>query len=379
MASTLIKNAHLVSPDLEILNASVLLKDGFIQAVQDNPKGLKADETLDAQGKLMVPGFIDTHFHGGMGYEATSSKKEAISIIAEAKAKEGVTSICPTTLTLSEEDLAASLRFIEAYRKKTTGAKIIGTHLEGPYINPECIGAQNPAYVRKPDINEVKRLNDISPVAIVTYAIETEGAIDFTRQLVKLGIVPSCGHTNATMAQYKLGQEQGLDRLTHFCNQMTRLHHREIGLVGAGLYNDSTYIEMICDKIHLCPDMIRLAFKTKPIDKILLITDAMEATGLPDGNYQLGGLAVVVADGAARLASNGALAGSTLQFNTAFKNVVEETRLPLPELVKTTSLNQANSLKLKNIAEIKQGFVADIVILDDNFNVTTVFVDGIKR
>ncbi len=379
MASTLIKNAHLVSPDLEIFNASVLLKDGFIQAVQDNPKGLKADETLDAQGKLMVPGFIDTHFHGGMGYEATSSKKEAISIIAEAKAKEGVTSICPTTLTLSEEDLAASLRFIEAYRKKPTGAKIIGTHLEGPYINPECIGAQNPAYVRKPDFNEVKRLNDISPVAIVTYAIETEGAIDFTRQLVKLGIVPSCGHTNATMAQYKLGQEQGLDRLTHFCNQMTRLHHREIGLVGAGLYNDSTYIEMICDKIHLCPDMIRLAFKTKPIDKILLITDAMEATGLPDGNYQLGGLAVVVADGAARLASNGALAGSTLQFNTAFKNVVEETRLPLPELVKTTSLNQANSLKLENIAEIKPGFVADIVILDDNFNVTTVFVDGIKR
>ena len=268
MASTLIKNAHLVSPDLEIFNASVLLKDGFIQAVQDNPKGLKADETLDAQGKLMVPGFIDTHFHGGMGYEATSSKKEAISIIAEAKAKEGVTSICPTTLTLSEEDLAASLRFIEAYRKKPTGAKIIGTHLEGPYINPECIGAQNPAYVRKPDFNEVKRLNDISPVAIVTYAIETEGAIDFTRQLVKLGIVPSCGHTNATMAQYKLGQEQGLDRLTHFCNQMTRLHHREIGLVGAGLYNDSTYIEMICEKIHLCPDMIRLD-SNQPIDKIL--------------------------------------------------------------------------------------------------------------
>ena len=171
----------------------------------------------------------------------------------------------------------------------------------------------------------------------------------------------------------------GLDRLTHFCNQMTVLHHREIGLVGAGLMEDGVAIEMICDKIHLCPDMIRLAFKSKPIEKILLITDAMEATGLPDGDYQLGGLAVKVSDGAARLASNGALAGSTLQFNTAFKNVAEVTGLPLTELVKATSWNQALDLGLKRLGKLEAGFVADIAVLDDQFKVAAVFVDGVRR
>ncbi len=171
----------------------------------------------------------------------------------------------------------------------------------------------------------------------------------------------------------------GLNRLTHFGNQMTKLHHREIGVVGAGLLEDGVAIEMICDRIHLCPDMIRLAFKCKPIDKILLISDAMEATGLPDGNYQLGGLAVVVSGGAARLASNGALAGSTLQFNTAFKNAVEVTGLPLAELVKTTSWNQARDLGLAKLGKLEAGYIADIAVLNDRYHVAAVFVDGVRK
>ena len=380
MSSLLIKNAHVISPDVEKFNASVYVEDGVIKQVIDAGYPVpKATKVVDIEGKMLVPGFIDLHIHGGMGYEATSPKKEAVKVIAEAKIKEGVTSFCPTTLTLPEDKLAASLKNVEAYRKKPTGAKVIGTHLEGPYINPDCIGAQNPAYLRKPDFDEIKRLNAISKVSIVTYAIETEGAVPFTAKLVKAGIVPSCGHTAATMAQYKAGQAKGLCRLTHFCNQMTKLHHREIGMVGAGLYDDKTYIEMICDKIHLCPDMIALAFKVKPIDKILLITDAMEATGLPDGDYQLGGLAVVVSDGAARLASNGALAGSTLQFNTAFKNVAEVTGKPLCQLVKATSYNQACNLGIKNLGKIEEGFIADMTVLDDEFAVNQVYLDGVCK
>jgi N-acetylglucosamine-6-phosphate deacetylase len=160
---------------------------------------------------------------------------------------------------------------------------------------------------------------------------------------------------------------------------MTKLHHREIGLVGAGLYDDGVAVEMICDKIHLCPDMIRLAFKVKPIDKILLITGAMEASGLPDGDYQLGGLAVVVKDGAARLKSSNALAGSTLQFNIAFKNVAEVTGLPLCQIVKTTSYNQARDLGIKDLGKIETGFIADITVLDDDFAVKAVFIDGAKK
>ncbi len=378
--SLIIKNAHIISPDIDERNCAVLIENGKIEKVFHASEALPAaDEVFDAAGKMVVPGFIDVHIHGGMGYEATCGKPEAIGAIAEGKMKEGVTSFCPTTLTLSKEALIDSLKLVEAYRKKAKFTKVLGVHLEGPFLNRECLGAQNPAFIRRPDIAEVKELNAISHVSIVTYALDVDGCIPFTKELVKAGIKPSCGHTNATYEQFKAGQAEGLARLTHFCNQMTKLHHREIGLVGAGLYDDSVVIEMICDKIHLCPDMIRLAFKVKPIDKILLITDAMEATGLPDGDYQLGGLAVVVKDGAARLKSSNALAGSTLQFNVAFKNVAEVTGLPLSQIVKTTSYNQARDLGIKNLGKIEAGFIADITVLDDDFAVKAVFIDGVKK
>jgi len=378
--SLLIINARVISPEKELLGGAVLVDGGRIRKVYAAGDALpSAAEIYDAGGKMLLPGFIDPHCHGGMGYEATSDDSKAVRIIAEAKLQEGVTSFCPTTLTLTEEKLAASLRNIEAYRLVPSGSKVIGTHLEGPYINPNCAGAQNPAYLRQADIAEVLRLHAISPVALISYAIEMPGSLEFTRALAGTGIKASCGHTDATYAQFKEGMQLGLSRLTHFCNQMTKLHHREIGLVGAGLYEDDVAIEMICDKIHLCPDMIRLVFKVKTIEKILLISDAMEATGLPDGNYQLGGLAVVVSAGAARLASNGALAGSTLQYNTALKNVVAVTGLPLPELVKTTAWNQACDLGIKDLGKIEEGFVADLAVLDEQFQVAAVFVDGQRK
>ncbi|NLZ63481.1 MAG: N-acetylglucosamine-6-phosphate deacetylase [Lentisphaerae bacterium] len=378
--SLLIINAKVISPGQELPGAAVLVEGSRIARVYAAGESLPAaSETYDAGGKMLMPGFIDPHCHGGMGYEATSDDSRAVRIIAEAKLKEGVTSFCPTTLTLPEEKLAASMRNIEAYRRNPSGSKVLGTHLEGPYINPACTGAQNPAYLRQADLAEVLRLHAISPVALISYAIEMPGSLEFTRALADTGIKASCGHTNATYAQFKAGMELGLSRLTHFCNQMTKLHHREIGLVGAGLYEDTVSIEMICDKIHLSPDMIRLAFKVKPIEKILLISDAMEATGLPDGDYQLGGLAVVVADGAARLASDGALAGSTLKCNTALQNIVEVTGLPLPELVKTTSWNHACDLGISDLGKIEAGFVADLALLDEQFQVAAVFVDGQRR
>jgi N-acetylglucosamine-6-phosphate deacetylase len=378
--SLLIKNAHLISPDVDMTGAALELENGLVKQVYAAGQKLPAAvESFDAAGRMVVPGFIDAHCHGGMGFEVTSDDPRAMAIIAEAKLREGVTSFCPSTLTLPEEQLAASLRHVESYRKAPTGCKVVGTHLEGPYINPECAGAQNPAFLRKADMAEVRRLHAISPVALITYAIDMPGSLAFTRQLGAAGIKGSCGHTNATYAQFQEGLKAGLNRLTHFGNQMTKLHHREIGVVGAGLLEDGVAIEMICDRIHLCPDMIRLAFKCKPIDKILLISDAMEATGLPDGNYQLGGLAVVVSGGAARLASNGALAGSTLQFNTAFKNAVEVTGLPLAELVKTTSWNQARDLGLAKLGKLEAGYIADIAVLNDRYHVAAVFVDGVRK
>lgn len=377
--TTLLKNARIINPGQEIANGAVLIDNGRIAQVSDCCCCLpQADNVIDLKGQTLVPGFIDVHIHGGMGYEATGDKPESIKVIAEAKLKEGVTSFCPTTLTISEAILTKCQEHIAAYCKNPTGSKVIGTHLEGPYINPNCVGAQNPAYLRKADIEEIKRLDAISPVSIITYAIEVEGNVEFTKQLQNTHIVPSCGHTAATLAQFEAAKPFGLKRLTHFCNQMTKLHHREIGMVGVGLYDDDVALEIICDKIHVCPDMIKLVFKVKPIDKILLITDAMEATGLPDGNYQIGGLAVVVANGAARLASDNALAGSTLKLDAALRNVLEVTGKSLPEVIQTTSWNQAMNLGISDLGKIEKGFVADIAILDENLKIAGVIRDGQK-
>ena len=160
---------------------------------------------------------------------------------------------------------------------------------------------------------------------------------------------------------------------------MTKLHHREIGVVGAGLLHDDVFIEFICDKLHICPDMIKLVFKLKNSERIMLITDAMRAAGMPDGLSSLGGLEVVVSNGCARLKSNGALAGSTLALCDALKNVKEITSISLTELVKATSFNQAQSLGLQKLGKIEPGFIADIVILDDNFVPIKVLVDGEVR
>lgn len=381
MATTLIKNCYLVSPEIEIEGASILIEDGTIEKVYEPGVPLpKAKTVFDADGMMAVPGFIDIHTHGALGYDITDDDDQAVTAVAKAKLAEGVTSFCPTTLTLGEEQLTASLKRIAAYRKQEKYAKVLGVHLEGPFINSSALGAQNPAFVRKPDLAEVMRLNAICNVTQITYAAEVEGGAEFARQLLEHGIVPSCGHSKCSYAQFKGAYAAGLRHLTHFCNQMTPLHHRDIGLVGAGLLLDDVIIEMICDKIHLDPAMIELAFRVKDIEKIALITDSMRASHLPDGKSSIGGLDVEVKNGVARLVKDGALAGSTLKMCDALKNVWEITDLPLCDLVKTTSWNQACELGLEDLGRLEPGFIGDITILDDEtFEPKAVFVNGEKR
>ncbi|MDD3119133.1 MAG: N-acetylglucosamine-6-phosphate deacetylase [Victivallales bacterium] len=378
----LLKNCHVISPDLELHQAAIGIDGDHIARVFVAGEELPAAEkTIDVGGQMVLPGFVDVHCHGRSGFEVTAATPEAIRTVAEDKLKEGVTTYLPTTLTLPEEQLQKTLQCIADYCRsgRAKGAKLPGVHLEGPYVNCKCLGAQNPDFVRRPDIDEVMRLNAIWPVLKVTLSVEVEGGVAAVRDLIEHGITPSCGHSAANYEEFHQAREMGLVNLTHFCNQMTPLHHRDIGLVGAGLLHDEVYTEMICDKIHVSPNMIRLVFKVKNIDHILLITDAMQATGLPDGLSDIGGLAVVVKNGEARLASNGALAGSTLLFNRALKNVYEVTGLPLTQLVKTTSLNQAHSLGLTQLGKIQSGYYADLVVLDDNFDVVKVLVNGEVR
>ncbi len=375
--TTLIKNAHVISPDIDFKNASVLFEGNLIKTVlQAGEKLPQADILIDAGGKMLVPGFIDIHFHGRSGNDFCDGSAEALNAIAYAKLQDGVTSFLGTTLTLPEAQLSRALQVAADYTAKPpTGAKLAGIHLEGPFFNPDCIGAQNPDFLRLPDIEFVKRLNAICPVKKVSYSIELEGAMEFTRRLVQMGIMPACAHSAAKYKDFKKANELGLKHMTHFCNVMTPLHHLDVGLVGGGLLHKDVFIEMICDKIHLCPEMIQLLFEIKGPDKIMLISDAMRAAGMPDGEYDLGGMTAVVNNGCARL-SSGAVAGSTLLYYQGLRNVYEITDLPLKELIKTTSWNQARSLGLPKLGKIAPGFIADLTMMNSDFSPHKVFVDG---
>ena len=371
---TLIKNCRLVSPDLDLADASILIEAGKIAGIFTASSLPAADRTVDAAGLTAMPGFVDVHCHGRNNFDFCDALVDGVNTIAREKLPEGVTTLLPTTLTLPEADLAATLKSVAAYDGR--GCKLPGVHLEGPFINPKCTGAQNPAFVRKPDVEEVKRLNAIYPVLKVSFAVEEEGGDRLCEELRNLGITPSCVHSAANYSQFKAGYAKGLRNLSHFCNQMTPLHHRDIGLVGAGLLNDGVFIEFICDKLHISPDMIALVFKVKDAGHIQLISDAMRASGMPNGEYTLGGLPVIVQGGAARLKEGGALAGSTLQIMDALRNVAEITSLPLKELVKSTSFAQAQALGLPGIGKLEPGYQADIVLLTREFKVSKTLVDG---
>ncbi|NMD88947.1 N-acetylglucosamine-6-phosphate deacetylase [Victivallis vadensis] len=371
---TLIKNCRLVSPDLDLADASILIEAGKIAGIFTASSLPAADRTVDAAGLTAMPGFVDVHCHGRNNFDFCDALVDGVNTIAREKLAEGVTTLLPTTLTLPEADLAATLKSVAAYDGR--GCKLPGVHLEGPFINPKCTGAQNPAFVRKPDVEEVKRLNAIYPVLKVSFAVEEEGGDRLCEELRNLGITPSCVHSAANYSQFKAGYAKGLRNLSHFCNQMTPLHHRDIGLVGAGLLNDGVFIEFICDKLHISPDMIALVFKVKDAGHIQLISDAMRASGMPNGEYTLGGLPVIVQGGAARLKEGGALAGSTLQIMDALRNVAEITSLPLKELVKSTSFAQAQALGLPGIGKLEPGYQADIVLLTREFKVSKTLVDG---
>jgi N-acetylglucosamine-6-phosphate deacetylase len=380
MGRGFIIHATVVSPGVERADSTVEILDDKIVAIHH---GVVTGDTsawvYDVQGAYVVPGFIDIHTHGARGCDVTDIDDPcAIETIAQAKLAEGCTQFCPTTLTLPEEHLSASLRNVATYDNRF--CKVCGIHLEGPYLNCSCLGAQNPAYVRTPDIEEVKRLSAISRVTQVSYAVELDHGVEFGKQLAQQNIVASCGHSKATYPQFFAGYQNGLKHLTHFCNQMSPLHHRDIGMVGAGFLLPDVNIELICDKVHVCPDMIRLIFDKKPIAAIQLITDSMRASHLPDGPSSIGGLDVVVKDGEARLASNGALAGSMLRMNVALKNVHEVTGRPLAELIQTTSYNQAVELGMGDTyGRIELGYQADLTVLQpQTFDVITVFKDGVK-
>lgn len=379
---SLIANVQLVTPDETIRPVSIEAgDDGRIAAIHEAgevPAG--ADIVFDGDGEVLAfAGFIDIHTHGANGVDLFQATPEAVHTFAEAKLREGVTTFLPTTWTESNEALQAMARATAAYREAGEPfARTPFLHVEGPYLNPKQAGAQNPAEMRAPDVDEIRALAEICPVGLISLAIELEGALDFIRAMRSMGIQCSAAHSAATYAEFRAARDAGLGHLTHYCNQMSALHHRSVGLVGAGLLDDRVLIEVITDTIHLCPDMIELVFKHRSCDQLMIITDSIAASHLGDGEYPLGDTTITVKDGAARIPA-GNLAGSILQYHHGLKNVADITDLPLNQLAKTTARNQAHSLGLHDRGEIKQGLLADLTLLDRDFGVQAVFVGGQRR
>ncbi len=378
---SVIADVLLVSPNSLIRPVCVEIDDagkiGQVFEGHDPPPG--SHVIFDGAGDTyLTAGFIDIHTHGANGFDLSDASLNAVETIAEAKLAEGVTTFLPTTWTATPGHTREMAVAAAAYRENQRFARTPFLHVEGPYLNPDQAGAQDVRYMRPPDLAEIEELNAICPVGLLSLAIERDGALELIGELRKRGIVTSAAHSAATYAEFVEARAAGLGHLTHYCNQMSGLHHREVGLVGGGLLDDNVMIELICDGIHLSPDMIRLAFKHRSIERLMLITDSMAASHLGDGTYPLHDGEIIVKDGAARIPA-GNLAGSVVTFDEALRKAVKYTGLSLNEIVRTTGANQAKSLGLRDRGSIKQGLLADLTLLSPSLEVVAVYVGGEQR
>ena len=371
----LIKNCNIIYLD-KIENGSVLIEDGKIKEI--NPTNPTTSEVIDGKGLYLSPGFINVHIHGAAGHDVMDGTFEAVNEIAKCIAKNGTTAFTPTTMTVATSAIRKSMEVIkEAKIKGTDGAIVLGAHLEGPFISPAAIGAQNPTHLQKPDINTyMEMVGDCEDAVVsITIAPEVDGAKELIKELTSRGVVCSIGHTKATYEEAVHGIECGCSHSTHLFNAMTPFAHREPGVVGAIFDTDIT-TETITDGIHISYPSLRVAYKQKTTDKVLLVTDSMMACCMPDGMYSLGGQDVIVSDGAARL-KNGSLAGSILTLDKAIYNVYKNTELPLHEIVKMASFNGAKLCKVDDRKGlIKEGYDAELVLFDEDINIKTVLVNG---
>lgn len=343
----------------------------------DLPENIKLVETKETY-KLM-PGMIDQHIHGISGADVMDGTESSLHTISNALAKHGVTSFLATTMTAAVNQIEHAVQTIADTRKLVDGAKIVGIHLEGPFINPIQKGAQSDQYIIKPSAKIFEKLNISSQkqIKLITFAAELDEGQELAAYLKNNDIVASIGHSDAKYAETKaLLEQQLIQNATHFCNGMRSIHHREPGLQVALLQSDSA-LEIIADGVHIHPDMIRFIFDIIGEDRMILISDSMRATELADGIYDLGGQQVRVEDGLCKLVESDALAGSTLNLNKARKNMKEWLQLSDLTLAKLTATNSAKLLGLyKYKGSIEMGKDADFYIVNEQEDVVMTVSEG---
>ncbi|NOU71626.1 N-acetylglucosamine-6-phosphate deacetylase [Paenibacillus sp. LMG 31458] len=385
MSELVISGAKIVTEQGIIEQGILHVKDGFIAFVGDmsqwDPSAAGSTaRSVDAHGSWLLPGFIDVHVHGGYGADFMDANPETLDIITRYHALHGTTSMLATTMTATREAIDRVLGEVDRYKSQEMPyAQLLGVHLEGPFISPKWAGAQDPNLMVPPQLSWIEDWHERYPQLMkqLTLAPEREGGLEMIAWLRDRGIVAACGHTDATYADIQSAVREGLSHAVHTYNAMKPLHHREPGTVGAILTDERISGEVIADGHHVHPAAIRLLAMVKQPHGLLLITDAMSAAGLGDGQYELGGQAVTVQSGVARLTEGGALAGSTLTMIEALRFMVREVGVSVEDASRFASGNPARLLRLETShGSIAQGKQADLLLVSPELELEHVWVRG---
>lgn len=369
-------NGRIVLPN-NIVSGMALVFDETIKAIiPQNEVKTEEYDVIDAKGNLVAPGLVDIHIHGYLGEDASDGSAQGLKKMAAGIAKNGVTSWCPTTMTMAKDVICKAFdtaREVKA-EKECYGAKILGINCEGPFINPSKKGAQPEEFILPPDGDFIVANADI--LKLFTVAPEMDGALDCIKKVYEDGrVLASMGHTGASFEEANEGIKAGVRHATHLFNAMTALQHRNPGVVGAALSDERVGCELIADTFHVNPGLYKLVAKAKG-DKLCLITDCMRAGGMVDGDYTLGGQHVIKT-GIQCLLEDGTIAGSVLELNAAVRNLKEHTDLSLAEVFACASLNPAKAIgEDDKIGSLEVGKCADIMICDDEINVITTIING---
>ena len=370
----IIKNANIYTPEHTFRTGDLVIRDGRIAFGAAPQEG---EQVLDAKGAYALPGLVDIHFHGAVGHDFCDADEAGLQAIADFEASKGVLAICPATMTFSEEILNGIMDAAAAH-KNGRGADLVGINMEGPYISPRKIGAQNPKYVQGTDAAMFRRLQQRSGglIKLVDVAPEEPGNLDFIRDCageVRISIAHTCTSYETAKEAFAVGASH----MTHLYNAMPGITHREPGPIIAAL-EDHAEVELITDGVHIHPAMVRFTFNTFGDDRVVLIADSMMACGLPDGAYSLGGQAVTVRGPRATLTEHpDTIAGSATCLYDCMRRAVVDMGVPLESAVRAASENPARSIGVDaDYGTLAPGRYGNVILADDDLNILTVVQKG---
>ncbi|UCD56931.1 MAG: N-acetylglucosamine-6-phosphate deacetylase [Candidatus Hydrogenedentota bacterium] len=376
----LFKNGAVTLASTALFKSDVLVKQGRIAEVGPDLRLPRGAELIDATGHHIAPGFIDLHIHGAAGQMFEFADPDGYAKIATTVSRFGTTGFLATLAAMSHESTLAAINTAREFSGNRVGAKMLGIHMEGPYLSPEMAGAQIIPAMRRPSVEELNQYREAAGdlLKIVTLAPELDGALELISALRRYGVVAAAGHSDATFEQIRSAIPSGLTHVSHTFNAMRGLHHREPGVVGAALAMDLLTTELICDGHHVAPAAASIVMRCKPRDKVVLVSDAVAALGLPEGDHDFLGIPVSVKGGVVRLKHSNNLAGSVLTLNVAVKNVFQWFgNIPLREVLLMASLNPAKVIGADDSkGQIAVGKDADIILMDEYFDVALTMVEG---